>query len=547
MATPANTSDPGPEFAASRSNRRRHVRHRIQTPAYAALNSIHADPAVELQEIVNISEDGVAIQVSTPLQEHETVEMSLDLAGTGAKVEVSGQVIWIGSGRAGIRFCEMSPDVQRKLQEWLFMNAMAAYQYGAEEPPVGAEQPQPQEVPPDSEPLVIDLDGVRTSFPADYTATLAALEAVRREVRSAGGGDVALRLIADRAISFTRATGAAIALKVEDELVCHASAGPDAPSLGMRFKAGEGFSGECVRSGQRLRCDDTETDLRVDRESCRALGVRSMIATPICRPASVLGLLEVFSPQPNSFHAQDEVVLQRLAEMAAESIRAAESDERSKNADLSTSPAMDEEVYDEVYAEVSEEPEPRRISVLHKLLLGGAGLALIAAVVWVFVPSNPVRTRAARQVQNPQPAQATGKVRPGPIVPQDFAGLRQLAQRGDPAAQFAVGAHYATGEDIPQDYVEALRWFTLAAEQGHVGAQATLGAYYWSGRGAPQDLSKAYFWAVLAQSGGDDASRYRVAFLASRMTHAQVVAAQQRADEWIKAHESTSPSSKQRD
>jgi len=122
-----------------------------------------------------------------------------------------------------------------------------------------------------------------------------------------------------------------------------------------------------------------------------------------------------------------------------------------------------------------------------------------------------------------------------------------LAEKGDPAAQFAVGAHYATGEDIPQDYTEALRWFTLAAEQGHVGAQATLGAYYWSGRGAPPDLSKAYFWAVLAQNGGDDASRYRVAFLAYRMTHAQVVAAQQHADEWIKTHPSVSPSSRRRD
>lgn len=134
-----------------------------------------------------------------------------------------------------------------------------------------------------------------------------------------------------------------------------------------------------------------------------------------------------------------------------------------------------------------------------------------------------------------------------PLGPQDFSGLRQLAEKGDPAAQFAVGAHFATGEDVAQDYTEAVRWFTLAAEQGHVGAQATLGAYYWSGRGAPQDLSKAYFWAVLAQSGGDDASRYRVAFLASRLTRAQIIAAQQRADDWIKVHEATagtSPSSR---
>src|SRR5208282_3820992 len=136
-------------------------------------------------------------------------------------------------------------------------------------------------------------------------ATLAALEELRREVGLAGGGDAALQLIAERAMAFTRATGAAIALTGECDLICRATAGPDAPTLGMRFKTGEGFSGECVRAGQTLRCDDTETDSRVDKNTCWALGVGSMIATPIRGRASILGLLEVFSPQPNSFHAQD--------------------------------------------------------------------------------------------------------------------------------------------------------------------------------------------------------------------------------------------------
>ena len=78
-------------------------------------------------------------------------------------------------------------------------------------------------------------------------------------------------------------------------------------------------------------------------------------------------------------------------------------------------------------------------------------------------------------------------------------------------------------------------------------AQATLGAYYWAGRGVPQDLSKAYFWSILAQAGGDEASKYRVAVLASRMSRGQVVAAQEQANDWIKRHQLTSsvPSSSQ--
>jgi TPR repeat protein len=119
----------------------------------------------------------------------------------------------------------------------------------------------------------------------------------------------------------------------------------------------------------------------------------------------------------------------------------------------------------------------------------------------------------------------------------DFAGLQRLAEQGDPAAQFAVGARYATGEDVKQDYAEAVRWFEKAAQQGHVVAQATLGAYYWAGRGVPQDLSKAYFWSILAQAGGDEASKYRVAVLASRMSRAQVSAEQEHANAWIKQHQ----------
>jgi len=116
-------------------------------------------------------------------------------------------------------------------------------------------------------------------------------------------------------------------------------------------------------------------------------------------------------------------------------------------------------------------------------------------------------------------------------------GLRRLARQGDSAAQFALGARYATGENVKQDYSEAIRWFAMAAEQGHVVAQATLGAYYWAGRGVSPDLNKAYFWSLLAQAGGDEASRYRVAVLASRMTHAQIVAAQQQANDWLKQHQ----------
>src|SRR4029077_773670 len=89
---------------------------------------------------------------------------------------------------------------------------------------------------------------------------------------------------------------------------------------GAELQVGSGFSGECVRTGKTLHCDDTETDTRVNKESCRALGIRSMIAVPLRASDEVLGIIEVFSSQPGALHETDISVLQRLAEITLASI-----------------------------------------------------------------------------------------------------------------------------------------------------------------------------------------------------------------------------------
>ena len=94
---------------------------------------------------------------------------------------------------------------------------------------------------------------------------------------------------------------------------------------------------------------------------------------------------------------------------------------------------------------------------------------------------------------------------------------------------------------MKQNYAEAARWFSMAAAQGNISAQAALGAYYFSGIGVPKDASKAYFWALLAQAGGDEASKSRVAILASRMPHSQLVTVQEQANQWLKNHQVARP------
>jgi len=125
----------------------------------------------------------------------------------------------------------------------------------------------------------------------------------------------ALQLLAERAQYITGASGAAIALREGDEMICRASAGPSAPELGAQLQTDSGLSGESIRTRQILRCDDAETDKRVNRESCRALGIASVVVMPLTEDEEVHGVFELFSDRAHAFEERDIVALQRIAEM----------------------------------------------------------------------------------------------------------------------------------------------------------------------------------------------------------------------------------------
>ena len=136
-----------------------------------------------------------------------------------------------------------------------------------------------------------------------------------------GGGalsaDLALDLVLNEIVEHARlatgATAAAIALIRGDEIVCRATTGVNAPDLGVRLDVDSGLSGACVKSKQWQRCDDSETDSRVDAEICRDLGVRSILVFPVVREEKLLGVFEIFSPRPNAFSDREIQTLQALS------------------------------------------------------------------------------------------------------------------------------------------------------------------------------------------------------------------------------------------
>lgn len=138
--------------------------------------------------------------------------------------------------------------------------------------------------------------------------------------------DEVLQLVAERALTMTRAYGVAIALAEGDAIVCRGSAGPIAPDAGARLNPNSGFSGACFASGKVVRCDDSENDPRVDALASRRLGARSMVAVPLLAKETVVGLIEAFSAEPYGFTDKDVRSLSLLAELILAALKPEEED-----------------------------------------------------------------------------------------------------------------------------------------------------------------------------------------------------------------------------
>jgi TonB family protein len=218
---------------------------------------------------------------------------------------------------------------------------------------------------------------------------------IARTLAAHGGGsasfDLALDLVLNEVVEQARlatgATGAAVALARGGELVCRATTGADAPELGTRLETTSGLSGACLQSGTMQECADTETDLRVNAEACRRLGVRSILVFPLGDGKNPLGVFEIFSSRPNAFGERDVNTLRVLARRLEENARQAKQaesdltkadDESSGLATKPTSSASDESPAEEnatrLIAGAAPKPTERWAPVLSVLVIALAML-----------------------------------------------------------------------------------------------------------------------------------------------------------------------------
>lgn len=122
-----------------------------------------------------------------------------------------------------------------------------------------------------------------------------------------------MSVIAAGAREVVGATFAVVEMLEGDELVYRSVVGLARELIGGRLKASTSLSGLCVREGQLVSCEDTETDERIDREATRRLGAGSMVIAPLRHGERVFGVLKAGARQPRSFGDRERKVVSIFA------------------------------------------------------------------------------------------------------------------------------------------------------------------------------------------------------------------------------------------
>lgn len=228
--------------------------------------------------LIDVGEGGVAVQPFVPLPVGAESDLFFETP-SGTPVKAHGMVAWVGeNGRTGIRFTEVEPQVREEIRRW-------------------------------AETEIDDTDEKLKGFPPRGVT--------RQEERlTAAGGERAVRPsylseVAQRAMTMTKADGAAVAMSDAGEIRCVARIGK-APDPGVTIRSGEGLAGTCLLLAQPLLCPDALTDRRAKREAALVLNVRSCAMAPIIEAGTVSGVIAVFSSTVDAFSEEDLAGLVQL-------------------------------------------------------------------------------------------------------------------------------------------------------------------------------------------------------------------------------------------
>ncbi|MGO8795898.1 MAG: TonB family protein [Candidatus Sulfotelmatobacter sp.] len=276
--------------------------------------------------------------------------------------------------------------------------------------------------------------------------------------------EIVLNEIVEQACLATGASGAAVLLERDGEMMCRASSGVNAPELGARV-GGTGLTAQCIKTRQVQRCDDAQSDPRADVEASRILGVRSVMVLPLLRSDGLAGVLEVFSSRPGAFRERDELTLQTLAQQILKNMERANHPFATGELTPQKTPArslaeheveefardLNPPILDHEVILQPEEPSPKPANRRLTLALSAAVLAcsvLLAIVVgyrlgWRKIATERIATEKTAAEKNAAAIEPMGhsETRPPAVtVPAPGAGNRTSSTIGVATGEVAPGA-----------------------------------------------------------------------------------------------------------
>lgn len=95
----------------------------------------------------------------------------------------------------------------------------------------------------------------------------------------------------------------------------------------------------------------------------------------------------------------------------------------------------------------------------------------------------------------------------------DLAGLRDLAQNGNAAAEFELGLRYVEGRSLRRNLKLAAKWFEKAAKQNNAPAEYRLATLYEKGLGVKANTLTALDWYRRAAKAGNVRAMHNFAVL----------------------------------
>jgi hypothetical protein len=270
--------------AANKRDRRRCQRRTISDWQLLTVEMLLPSSAYGPQQnglMLNLSEAGMAVQPFSPLVPEEFVELRFGLPGASKTLETKAVVSWSEEGGpSGIQFIETSSESRDQLRKWVAGDLRL---------------PSQQASPPLPECSVLSPSAQPKEF------------------------ENGLRLIAQRVMVITRASGVAIALGDRHAMQCRASLGA-APDVGATLQSERGLSGHCLSTAKVVHCPDAQSDPRVDPAVARELQIGSILVAPIFAAGNLAGILEVLSKHRSAFDKYHASRLEAFASLLGTAI-----------------------------------------------------------------------------------------------------------------------------------------------------------------------------------------------------------------------------------